>query len=77
MSETTLCDICKKPIKAHTSVLFKHSIYSQYIVKIKRIEEGFSLAGFFRKSETLDVCPECMKKFAEHVRKEGNSNENT
>lgn len=69
MSEAKLCDICNKPIKAKQSLLFNSSIYSQYIVKIKRIEEGFSLAGVFRKSENLDVCPECMKKFVEYARK--------
>lgn len=77
MSEAALCDICKQPIKAHTSALFNHRLYSQYIVKIKRIEEGFSLAGSFRKSEVLDVCPKCMEKFVEYARKEGNSHENT
>lgn len=75
MSETTLCDICKKPIKAQQSILFNSSLYSQYTVKIKRIEEGFSLAGAFRKSETLDVCPNCMKKFVEYARKEGGMND--
>lgn len=76
MSEAKLCDICNKPIKAKQSLLFNSNIYSQYIVKIKRIEEGFSLAGHFRKSENLDVCPECMKKFVEYARKEGGMNEN-
>lgn len=68
MSEAKLCDICNKPIKEKQSLLFNSSIYSQYIVKIKRIEEGFSLAGGFRKSEVFDVCPDCMKKFVEFVR---------
>ena len=71
MSEATLCDICKKPIKTHQSKVFNRRLYSQYIVKIKRIEEGFSLAGFFHKSEVLDVCPRCMEKFVEFARKEG------
>ena len=74
MSEARLCDICNKPIKLQQSLLFNSRIYSQYIVKIKRIEEGFSLAGAFRKSENLDVCPECMKKFVEYARKEGGMN---
>lgn len=68
MAEAKICDICKKPIKAKQSLLFNSSIYSQYFVKIKRLEEGFSLAGAFRKSEVLDVCPECMEKFIEFAR---------
>ena len=71
MSEARLCDICNKPIKTHHSLLLNSRVYSQYIVKIKRIEETFSLAGAIRKSENLDVCPECMKKFVEYARKEG------
>lgn len=75
MSETILCDICKKPIKVQQSILFNSGLYSQYVVKIERIEEGFSLARAFRKSETLDVCPNCMKKFIEFARKEGGMND--
>jgi hypothetical protein len=70
MSDTKLCDICKKPIVEHKSVLFSHGLYSQYIVKIKRLEEGWSLAGYFRKTQVLDVCPKCMDKFVEFARME-------
>lgn len=75
MSNATLCDICKKPIMAQQDILFGHSLYSQYIVKIKSIEEGSSLAGCFRKKQILDVCPRCMDKFVEFARKEGVNDE--
>lgn len=65
-SNVTLCDICKKPIKKRKCVLLSER-FSQYTVKIIRIEEGASLAGTFRKKQILDVCPKCMDKFVEFV----------
>ena len=74
MSEAKLCDICGKPIKVQQSILFNSGLYEQYKVTIKRIEEGFSLAGSFRKKEYLDVCPSCMDKFVEFANQERKDN---
>ena len=68
MSNAKLCDICGKPIVEKQSIIFNHGFYNQYKVKIKKIEEGWSLAGSFKKSEYLDVCPSCMDKFVEFVK---------
>lgn len=63
---TDVCDICNKPILASRSLT--GGIKLQYIVKIKSVEEGFSMAGYFKKTRNLDICPECMSKFTEFVR---------
>lgn len=68
MSKAILCDICEKPIITEQSLLFNHHLYRQYKVKIKSIEMGESFAGFFKKSQCLDVCPICMNKFVEFVK---------
>ena len=70
MSNANLCDICKKAIVTQAGIFNNHGLYSQYLVKVKKIEEGFSLAGAFRKTQTLDVCPSCMNKFVEFATKE-------
>lgn len=66
---TDICDICKKPIKSQKSLTGSGKL--QYRVKIKSIEEGFSMAGWFRNTRNLDVCPDCMNKFAEFVKEGG------
>lgn len=63
-----ICDICKQPIMGEKSLTGR--LYSQYRVKITHIEEGFSMAGFFKNKQTLDVCPSCMKKFIEFANSE-------
>ena len=63
-----VCDICNEPICAKD--FLATSLYEQYQVKIKHIEEGWSFTGFFRNTNNLDICPSCMKKFVEFVRKE-------
>lgn len=63
---TDICDICKKPIKSHKSLT--GGIKFQYRVKIKSVEEGFSMAGYFKKTRNLDICPDCMSKFTEFVK---------
>lgn len=66
---TDICDICKKPIKKQLSL--SGGLKHQYIVKIKSIEEGFTMAGWFKKTRNLDVCPDCMNKFTKFVEEGG------
>ena len=63
---TDICDICKKPIKSQKSLTGGTKL--QYSVKIKSIEEGFSMAGWFKKTRNLDMCPDCMNKFVEFAK---------
>lgn len=63
---TDICDICKKPIKSQKSLTGGTKL--QYSVKIKRIEEGFSMVGWFKNTRNLDVCPDCMEKFVEFAK---------
>ena len=67
MGKVMMCDVCNKPISVNQSLT--HGLYEQYKVKIKYIEEGWSFAGSLRKTENIDVCPSCMNKFVEFVRK--------
>ena len=63
---TDVCDICNKPICASRSLTGAYKL--QYRVKIKSVEEGFSMAGYFKRTRNLDICPDCMSKFKEFVR---------
>lgn len=65
---TVICDICNKRIEE--SIGLTTDYYEQYKVKIKHVENMWSLAGFDRNIRKLDVCPDCMGKFVEFVRKE-------
>ena len=64
-----VCDICNKPIKSQKSLTGGTRL--QYIVKIKSIEEVFSMAGYFKRTRNLDICPECMNKFVEFAKEGG------
>ena len=75
MSEAKLCDICEKPITARQSILFNSGLYEQYKVKVHYIKEGWSMAGYFSKKETLDVCPTCMNKFVKFAKEENSGAE--
>ena len=66
--QAELCDFCMKPMEYQRSLTGGTKL--QYIVRIKQYEEGHTLAGYFRKTRTLDMCPECMNKFKEFVKKE-------
>lgn len=68
MSQVILCDICNKPINENQT---STSSEEEYHLKIKKIIKTFTFSGFFRSSETLDVCPKCMQKIIDYV-KEGN-----
>lgn len=66
---TDICDICNKPIQARKSLT--GGLKLQYRVKIKSIEEGFTALGYFKKTRNLDICPDCMNKFAEFAKEGG------
>ena len=68
MSKERVCDVCNDVIEA-TKSLTGHG-YEQYKVSIKHIEEGFTLAGYFKRKERLDVCPWCMKRLVSVIKKE-------
>lgn len=63
-----ICDICKQPMLGEKSLTGR--LHTQYRVKIQHIEEGFSMAGYFKNRRILDVCPSCMKKFIEFANSE-------
>ena len=65
-----LCDICGKPIESKSSFL-TGNIKEQYIVKIREIQQGYSLRGYFKSTRKLDVCPDCMNKFMEFAKEGG------
>ena len=65
---TDICDICKQPIAGKKSLTGGYR--EQYIVKIKHIVEGETMAGYFKRKQTLDVCTSCMKKFVEFANSE-------
>lgn len=66
---TDVCDICNEPIWASRSLTGGYKL--QYRVKIKSIEEGFSMAGYFKRTRNLDMCPDCMNKFVEFAKEGG------
>lgn len=67
--KTDVCDICNKPIKSQKSLT--GGVRLQYRVKIKSVEEGFSMAGYFQKTRNLDMCPDCMNKFVKFAKEGG------
>ena len=60
-----LCDICKNPIEGRKSLTGGMKL--KYRVKIKSIEEGFSLMGYFKEVQNLEMCPQCMNSFVRFV----------
>ena len=68
MSKERVCDVCNEPIRISRGITT--GLYEQYKVTIKYIEEGYSFMGCFKKTEQLDICPDCMGRFADWLKKE-------